>query len=82
MAKVAKKTTANPNAKTYAAALAHARKLHASYGPVTVIREITQKYKVLQRRDVLAIAKAVGLNQGTAARQFQEVRSGNISIAA
>lgn len=76
-------TKSKPNTtKTFNTALAHARKLNKEYGPCTVLREVTQKYASLERKDVLAIAKALGLNTGTAARQFQEVRSGNIRIAA
>lgn len=75
--KQAAKTAPN---KTQAAALAHARKLSKEYGPCTVVREVAQKYKSLSRGEVLEIAAALKINKGTASRQFQEIRSGNIKV--
>lgn len=72
-------TTTN-NSKTFTKALTTARKLAKSYGNCTVVREVTQRYSTLERKDVLAICAKVGISKFTAQRQFQEVRSGNIRI--
>lgn len=49
------------------------------FGPVTVISAVTLKHGALKRRDVLQIAALLGINQGTASRQYQEVRSGKVT---
>lgn len=61
--------------------MAYAKALVAKdYGPVTVVRAVTQHYPKLQRKEVLRIAGELGLNLGTAARQYQEVRSGKVRL--
>lgn len=63
------------------AALKFAKSLvKKDYGPVTVVRATAQRFPTLKRRAVLAIAETLGFNLGTASRQFQEIRSGNVKI--
>lgn len=61
-------------------ALTYARRLNKDYGPVTVVRAVTQRFPRLRRRDVLAIASELKINTGTASRQFQEVRNNGLRV--
>lgn len=64
----------NAKTNTFKSAVALAKRLDKEYGPVTVLRAVTQRYASLERRDVLEVARALRYNEGTASRQFQEVR--------
>lgn len=67
--------------KAHAAALKYGRELvKQNYGDCTVVRAITQRHAKMPRKDILAVAKILGFNAGTASRQYQEVRSGKTSI--
>lgn len=73
--------TAAPNALIIKRAKSYAGKVaRKDFGPCTVVRAVTQKYPSLRRRDVLAIAEALKIDQGTARQQFFLTRSGNIAI--
>lgn len=63
------------------AAHRYAKKLaKQEFGPCTITRAVTQKYKSLSRADVLSIASELDINQHTASRQYQEVRSGKTRV--
>jgi hypothetical protein len=51
------------------------------FGPCAIVRTVTGRFQELVRGEMLAIAGALGLNAGTTARQFQEVRSAGVVIA-
>lgn len=79
MTKTTKNTKIAP--ATNKAALAYAKKVaKQGYGNVTIVRSVTQKFSTLPRKDVLAIAKELRINLGTASRQYQEIRHGNFII--
>lgn len=77
---MSKSKKVTPPAKTVKAAKTYATKINAEYGACTVVRAVTQRYASLRRCDVLAIADALKINKGTAARQFFLTRSGQIQI--
>jgi hypothetical protein len=50
------------------------------FSPCTIIRAVASKFPSLVRGEMLAIADVLGLNAGTTARQYQEVRSGSLVV--
>lgn len=62
-------------AKRYAKQLAK-----KEFGPCTITRAVTQKFRSLTRADVLGIADELNINHFTASRQYQEVRSGKTRV--
>mgnify|MGYP003472499106 CR=1 FL=1 len=50
--------------------------LATTAGPCELVRTIALEFADLPRKDVLTIAGSVGVNLGTASRQFQEARAG------
>ena len=75
------KTKTAPSARELRQAMAYATKLlNKDFGPVSVVRAVTQNHPRLRRRDVLQIATALDINHFTASRQFQEIRSGTTQV--
>jgi hypothetical protein len=73
------KSTKTPS---IAPAVKLAKKMKAErFGTCDIVRVVAHKFPTLRRRDVLAVTKTVGINPGTASRQFQETRAGHFDFA-
>lgn len=64
------------NVSRFSTAFDRATVLATTAGPCELVRTIAIEFADLPRKDVLTIAGSVGVNLGTASRQFQEARAG------
>lgn len=48
---------------------------NAETSPCVIVRTLAREFHDLPRRDILTVAGGIGINLGTASRQFQEART-------
>lgn len=73
------KMTKTFNEQALENAMALAAKMQAEgQGPCAIVRTVSRQYSSLPRKDVLTACIGVGIDAGTAARQFFLTRSGQV----